>query len=229
MCGGKRRDRERGDPHCDARPSRAPWRFLILACVQLCQAYLHCYPSTERSNDPLLMRTVAALAIAVLLPLAAEAQVLDTLETASDSTDYAVETYFVKVDSASFFKPHSGEEAVRSLLNRTGRGRCRVVTVVRAVDQRRAGELVRRYDGAVINTRLIVRCAPPRPTRSVVRPSTLVPKGRELHPSLRPTQTKNPQPRVVQRVIGFIWQELIELPPRILPFKGSNAGLQTHS
>lgn len=110
------------------------------------------------------MRTVAALLIAAFSLPAAEAQVLDTLETASDSTDYAVETYFVDVDAASFFRPHNGDKAVRRLINLTGRGRCRVLTVVRAVAQRRADELARRYGGEVINTRLIVRCAPSPPT-----------------------------------------------------------------
>ena len=111
--------------------------------------------------------------IVALLPLAADAQVLDTLATGSDSVDYEVETYFVKVDTASFFKPHNDEKAVRALLNRTGRGRCRVVTVVRAVNQRRADVLAKRYNGGVINMRLIVRCAPPRPTRSSVPTLTL--------------------------------------------------------
>ena len=115
-----------------------------------------------------VVRTVAVLLTAALLPLAAEAQVLDTLETTSDSVDYEVETYFVKVDTASFFKPHDDKKAVRALINRTGRGRCRVVTVVRAVDQRRAETLAERYDGGAINTRLIVRCAPPHPTQSSV-------------------------------------------------------------
>jgi hypothetical protein len=125
------------------------------------------------------MRIIAALLAAALFPLVAEAQVLDTLETTSDSTDYEVETYFVKVDTASFFKPHHDEKAVRTLLNYTGRGQCRVVTVVRAVDQRRAGTLAKRYDGEVLNTRLIVRCAPfpPRPTE----PTKTLSRATEKH------------------------------------------------
>jgi len=101
---------------------------------------------------------------AAFLPLVAEAQVLDTLDTTTDSTDYEIETYFVRVDTTSFFKPHDDEEAVQILLTRTGRGQCRVVTVVRAIDQRRAETLAERYRGAVINTRLTVRCAPTHST-----------------------------------------------------------------
>ncbi|WP_103026449.1 hypothetical protein [Salinibacter altiplanensis] len=106
------------------------------------------------------MRTVVVLLVAALIPPVANGQVLDTLETASDSTDYEVETYFVRVDTASFFTPHDDEEAVRTLIDRTGQGHCRVITLVRAVNQRRAETLAKRYDGEVINTRLIVRCAP---------------------------------------------------------------------
>lgn len=113
-----------------------------------------------------VVRTVSMALAVAFLPLVAEAQVLDTLTTESDSIDYEVETYFVKVDTASFFKPHNDKKAVRTLLTRTGRGRCRVVTVVRAVNQRRADTLARRYDGGVVNMRLIVRCAPSPPPRS---------------------------------------------------------------
>ncbi len=122
---------------------------------------------------PTCARTAVVVLTVVLLPLAAEAQVLDTLATGSDSVDYEVETYFVKVDTASFFKPHDDKKAVRALLNRTGRGRCRVVTVVRAVNQRKANVLAKRYSGGVINMRLIVRCAPLPPTRSSVPTLTL--------------------------------------------------------
>lgn len=132
------------------------------------------------------MRILTVILITSLLPLAADAQVLDTLETTSDSTDYQIETYFVETDTASFFEPHSDERAVRALINRTGRGRCRVVTVVRAVDQRRAAQLADRYDGGVINTRLIVRCAPPSSLRpSAPTLSSTRGRGKPLLPHLR--------------------------------------------
>ena len=100
-----------------------------------------------------------ALLAAVLLPPVAEAQVLDTLKTKPDSTDYAVETYFVKTGAESFFKPHGSAEDVNRLIERTGEGQCRTLTVVRAVNQRRADELARRYDGEVLNVRLLIRCS----------------------------------------------------------------------
>ena len=134
-----------------------------------------------------LVRWIVAIFAVALLPLGAEAQVLDTLNTTTDSTDYEVETYFVKVDTTSFFKPHHDEEAVQILLDRTGRGQCRVVTVVRAIDQRRAATLAERYSGAVINTRLIVRCAPTHSTRILgALPPTLTPAIRNREQSFLP-------------------------------------------
>lgn len=147
---------------------------------------------------PTCARTAVVVLTVALLPLAAEAQVLDTLATGSDSVDYEVETYFVKVDTASFFKPHDDKKAVRALLNRTGRGRCRVVTVVRAVNQRKANVLAKRYSGGVINMRLIVRCAPLPPTRSSVPTLTLSqgrggpPESKQRAASLPAWSTRRP-------------------------------------
>ena len=100
-----------------------------------------------------------ALLAAAVLPPGAGAQVLDTLKTKPDSTDYAVETYFVKAGAEPFFRPHGSAEKVNRLIEQTGEGQCRTLTVVRAVDQRRAAELARRYDGEVLNVRLLIRCS----------------------------------------------------------------------
>lgn len=99
------------------------------------------------------------LLTALFLPLAAEAQVLDTLGMTADSTSYAVEAYFVKADTASFFEPHGDEEEVERLIKRTDAGPCRAATVMRAANQRSAPELAKRYGGEAINTRLLIRCS----------------------------------------------------------------------
>jgi hypothetical protein len=129
-----------------------------------------------------LFLAVALLAWTGLLPGSAQAQVLDTTRAAAGSTDYAVETYFVRADSASFFKPHKDEGAVRRLLGLVGPGRrCRLVTLMKAARQRSAAALQRRYreetagekgtgepasgrtaSAEVINVRLLLRCGPPR-------------------------------------------------------------------
>jgi len=101
----------------------------------------------------------SALLVAALLPPVAGAQVLDTLRRVPDSTDYAVETYFVKAGAEPFFKPHGSAEKVNSLIDRTSAGQCRTLTVVRAANQKRAAGLARRYDGEVLNVRLLVRCS----------------------------------------------------------------------
>jgi hypothetical protein len=99
-----------------------------------------------------------ALLIALVLPLSAEAQVLDTLNMTPDSTSYAVEAYFVKADTASFFKPHGDERRVERLIERTDMGPCRAATVMRAANQKDASELAKRYDAPTLNTRLLIRC-----------------------------------------------------------------------
>jgi hypothetical protein len=98
------------------------------------------------------------LLTALVLPLSAEAQVLDTLNVTPDSTSYAVEVYFVKADTASFFEPHGDDRKVERLIERTDIGLCRATTVMRAANQRGASELAKRYDAEAINTRLLIRC-----------------------------------------------------------------------
>jgi hypothetical protein len=109
---------------------------------------------------------------AALLPVAAEAQVLDTTRVAPGSTDYAIETYFVKIDTTSFFKPHEDRATVRRLIERSGRGRCRILTLLRAVRQRNAAAVGRRYDGEAVNVRLLLRCGPPRSAAGTERPTS---------------------------------------------------------
>jgi hypothetical protein len=108
-------------------------------------------------NSAVLSGSIVLL-IALGLPLSAGAQVLDTLNMTPDSTSYAVEAYFVKADTASFFEPHGDPRRVERLIERTDMGPCRAATVMRAANQKCTSELARRYDAEAINTRLLIRC-----------------------------------------------------------------------
>ncbi len=109
-------------------------------------------------QNPAVLPSSVVLLIALILPLSAEAQVLDTLNMRPDSTSYAVEAYFVNADTASFFEPHGDGRRVERLIERTDMGPCRAATVMRAANQKGASELAKRYDAEAINTRLLIRC-----------------------------------------------------------------------
>lgn len=127
--------------------------------------------------------TVSAAAVLIALLIgapSAEAQVLDTLTAGPDSTDFQVETYFVKTEDNAFFEPHGDENTVGRLIRRVKKGQCRSVTLLRAANQKDADAVAERRGGIAVNVRLLLRC--------VKRPQ--MPR-RDLHDKTRTDPTSN--------------------------------------